>query len=254
MAFVRNQPEPSLVVAQTDGTQERVVASLKPPDGFGNFGKGGVTWSPDGTKIAAIVSKNDADGRYYSVIEVPVEGGTERPLTQDRWDGIERLAWSADGNWLVMTATEQSSNGATQQQHLWRLSYSTGEAKEITNDLNHYESVSLDGDSNVLVSVQGELSSAVWILSKGDSNKGVLVPLGGSKTDGVNGVAWMPDGRIIYTTMATGLEGIWITDQDGKNKRQVTRPEMREHGRRYHRAAISFSSRLRLRVGGRSGG
>ena len=32
----------------------------------------------------------------------------------------------------------------------------------------------------------------------------------------------MPDGRIVYTSNATGLPQLWIVDEDGRNARQVT--------------------------------
>src|SRR6266545_1223201 len=46
-----------------------------------------------------------------------------------------------------------------------------------------------------------------------------------SKLDGLQGVAWTPDGKIVYHSMAGGSEGIWIMDADGNNRSQLTTGE-----------------------------
>ena len=35
-------------------------------------------------------------------------------------------------------------------------------------------------------------------------------------------MAWLPDGRLAFTSTASGLPQIWIMDGDGQNQRQVT--------------------------------
>jgi len=40
--------------------------------------------------------------------------------------------------------------------------------------------------------------------------------------DGAIGVAWTPDGKIVYQSMAGGKEAIWIMEADGKNRKQLT--------------------------------
>ncbi|MGH9882489.1 MAG: hypothetical protein ACRD6N_13710, partial [Pyrinomonadaceae bacterium] len=50
-----------------------------------------------------------------------------------------------------------------------------------------------------------------------------------SKLDGFQGVAWTPDGKIVYHSMASGSEGIWIMDADGKNRSQLTTGETADY-------------------------
>ena len=45
---------------------------------------------------------------------------------------------------------------------------------------------------------------------------------GGARADGVAGLAWLPDGRIVYSSTASGLAQLWICDADGTNGRQLT--------------------------------
>ena len=77
---------------------------------FGNLFYGGTAWSPDGKKIASIAHGIESDRGFQNVVEVPVEGGAERPLTSQRWHQIQRLAWLADGSGLLMTAAEKASD------------------------------------------------------------------------------------------------------------------------------------------------
>ena len=133
IAFVRNvEGEADLLVARADGTGERKIASRPSPpsfSAFGNFGQGGVAWSPDGKRIALITANTDANGSFTSVVEVPAAGGEERLLTPQRWYQIERIAWLPDGSGLLMTGYEQAAEGSSQQ--VWYLAYPTGEAARI---------------------------------------------------------------------------------------------------------------------------
>jgi Tol biopolymer transport system component len=40
--------------------------------------------------------------------------------------------------------------------------------------------------------------------------------------DGLAGLAFLPDGRIVYSSSATGLPQLWVVDEDGRNARQLT--------------------------------
>jgi dipeptidyl aminopeptidase/acylaminoacyl peptidase len=45
---------------------------------------------------------------------------------------------------------------------------------------------------------------------------------GAARADGTSGLAWTSDGRIVYTSTASGLTQLWIADADGANARQLT--------------------------------
>ena len=40
--------------------------------------------------------------------------------------------------------------------------------------------------------------------------------------DGVNGFDWTPDGKIIYTAQTGDNQNLWVIDQDGNNRQQLT--------------------------------
>jgi WD40 repeat protein len=75
IAFVRNiEGEADLLIARADGSGEQKIASKATPPtfaAFGNFGQGGVAWSPDGKVIALITANIDSNGVYCNISEVP---------------------------------------------------------------------------------------------------------------------------------------------------------------------------------------
>jgi len=110
IAFVRNSDEESaLMIANADGAEERKLAIRKRVGGiFGNFFQGGTAWSPDGKRIASIAHGIETDRGFQNVVEVPVEGGAERPVTPKQWFQVQRLAWLADGSGLLIIAGRAS--------------------------------------------------------------------------------------------------------------------------------------------------
>ena len=68
-----------------------------------------------------------------------------------------------------------------------------------------------------LQAVQTEGFSGVWIIPRGNVGQAKQITFG--KLDGLPGIAWTPDGRIVYATRDFDL---WIVDKDGGNRRFLT--------------------------------
>lgn len=217
-AFIRNRPgESALMVANADGSGERTIAIRKSPSSFGDLLDGGVAWSPDGKVIASIA--REATTRM-NVVEIPSGGGAEKPITSQSWYEITRLAWLADGSGLIMTAADALQSALSAQ--VWLLSYPSGDAQRITNDLNGYIGASLTSDSGVLATVQGNRTSNIWIVPNGEARQARQITYGAANLAGLGGVAWTPDGRIVYHSTVSGAHGIWIMGADGTGQRQLT--------------------------------
>ena len=94
LAFVRgrypNSDENSLLIANVDGTNEKVIASLKNPESFRTQG-GYPVWSSDGKTIACIVRNIAVNG--WNFVEVQVADGKIRPTATKAWESIKRIAW-----------------------------------------------------------------------------------------------------------------------------------------------------------------
>jgi len=42
------------------------------------------------------------------------------------------------------------------------------------------------------------------------------------KDEGLSGISWTPDGRIVYTTRIAGKQDLWMVNRDGSGNRQLT--------------------------------
>jgi Tol biopolymer transport system component len=125
----------------------------------------------------------------------------------------------ADSSGLVLIAADKGSLTAPQ---LWYLSYPGGEARKITNDLNAYNGVTLTADSSALATVQSQQLASIWTAPLGDAARARQATSGASNYDGFFGLAWAPDGRLAYTSNASGNLDVWIAGADGSNSRQLT--------------------------------
>jgi Tol biopolymer transport system component len=224
VAFVRSrEKESAMMIANADGSGEREVAVRTGGETFGSMFGGGVAWSADGTKILSAASRREGDSRGSSIVEVSIEDGTQNYITSQVWYEIQRLALVPDGSGMVITAAVSAADYRSRQ--LWYVPYPGGEPRKITNDLNDYTSISLSSESNALVSVQEDVAASIWIAPDGDASRATELRSVSGKLDGYEGVVWTPDNRILYTSMASGNEDIWIMDADGKNRKQLTTSE-----------------------------
>jgi Tol biopolymer transport system component len=123
----------------------------------------------------------------------------------------------SDGSGLIVAATDDGSFPAHQ---VWHVSYPGGEVRRITNDTNGYAGIRLTADSTALVTVRTEQISNVWTAPGGDASRASQIT--SSNSDGVGGISWTPDGKIVYTTMARGSSNISIVNADGTGQRQLT--------------------------------
>jgi serine/threonine protein kinase/Tol biopolymer transport system component len=214
MAFLRaDQQGNILMLANTDGTGERNLASRKIPN---QFRPGMPVWSPDG-RVIACPARNVISGLHFEVIEVRVEDGKQKSISSQKWQYVEKLAWLSDSSGLVMIAQDEAS-----ARQVWQLSYPSGEARKITNDLNSYSGLSLTADSSALVTVQSEQVSNLWIAPSGEASRARQITSGTGTNDGIEGISWTPDSSIVYHSTVAGTDDLWIIAPDGANPKKLT--------------------------------
>jgi Tol biopolymer transport system component len=197
-----------LMIANEDGSGERQLAVRKWPNGF----EGSVAWSPDGKAIATAVDNTDTRGKYASLVEVPVQGGTEHPVTSKHWNWIVDLVWAPDGRGLIVNTAERDS-GPLQIEY---VSYANGEVRRITGDPNYYHSVSVTANSRVIATMQFEFSFDAWVapMAALDNAKPITSHGRGDEP------TWSPHGKIVHWSYDDG--NIWLIGSDGSNPRQLT--------------------------------
>ncbi len=223
MTFVRGDKSLSrLLIANADGTNERVLAVLRQPEFF-RMDWNAPSWSSDGKTIACQARLKDERGHYETVIGVEVANGSYKPLTSKRWSNVGQPVWLADQSGLLVTASES----ATGPEQIWHISSGTGEATRVTHDLNNYYDLSITADSGKLSAVQETSVSTIWIAPDGDANRAKQIA---SEVGPEKDLAWMPDGRIVYRSNAGGTPEIWVMNSDGSNPTQLTTDARVTHG------------------------
>ncbi|MBA2301997.1 MAG: PD40 domain-containing protein [Acidobacteria bacterium] len=203
----------ALMIADAEGRGGFVRAVRKSPDAFTWAGAGPV-WTADGMRIITAASSIDSHGAYSSLVQVHTATGAQTPLGSRRFTEVGRLAWLADDG-LALAASDRL--GANQ---LWQVSYPSGEALQITNDESkNYLGVSVTAGGDV-VTVQREPQASIRVAEEGDPRRIRQVSAG--KYDGRHGLTWTPDGRIVYHSLESGNEDLWIMNPDGTGRRQLT--------------------------------
>lgn len=218
-AYIRQGAETALIVANADGSGERTLTTRIAPEFFYPH-QDGIAWSPDGQTIACHAGGTDDAGYYHNIVAVRVEDGSEQAMTSRRWKWIGGLGWLSDGSGLLLSASDHPAGWDVKQ--IWQITYPQGDARRITNDLSGYLGLSLTADASTVLTVQETTVSSMWIVPGSDIAQTKLLTAGNS--DGQDGLAWTPDGRIVYTSKANGRndQQLWIVDADGNNAKPLT--------------------------------
>jgi Tol biopolymer transport system component len=210
-SMVRGTTE--LIVAGTSGGNAHAVATATAPD---RFASEGLAWSPDG-KTILVPAASTRPGVLTVMYAVDLASGTAHPVG-DPWAFLRDVQWLPDGRSYLLTAVDMSGQSNPQ---IWQVTYPEGVRSRVTNDLNTYFGLSLSSDATSLATVQAEITASVYI-AEGADKAPRRVSGGPGRADGNNGLAWMPDGRIVFSSTASGLPQLWITDANGQNATQLT--------------------------------
>jgi len=207
VAFLRTDVEKgtdSLLIANADGSSERVLAVRNRPAQFYSQGRAALpnvhpAWSPDGQTIAAYGSTGNGPGQQQ-IVFVNVSDGTERSV------GLSAIAGEPQGlAWLdneSLVANQAFQDGSPEQ--LWRVSSRDGRVSRITNDLNAYTGVSLSVDRTTLVTTRSETTASLWV-GDGSTSRGdeIVVPTPFTGRAAFATVAWSGD-HLIYESTTAG--------------------------------------------------
>jgi len=221
IVFIRqSQGESRLIVAGIDGANERVLSIRSQPEYY-QINWSAPAWSPDGKTIACPARLATQGDQYETIVGVNAADGSERTLTNVRWQQAGQPQWLSNG--LFLTAAERT----TGPQQIWHISIKDGEATRITHDLNDYYDLSLTADGTRLAAVQNHVVSSFWVSPDGRAANSKQVA---AEVGSLEDLAWMRDSRIAYFSNAGGGSDIWTMDADGTGARQLTTGAQAIHG------------------------
>jgi len=183
------------MIVNVDNGDERTLVTRNYPK---RFSIEGPAWSPDGKRIAVGAGDFGNPANMY-VETVEADSGREIRLGIGSWVYPRRVNWQPDGSGIVFASSQ--AGGPSLNSQLWEVSYPQGKAQRITNDLNLYVDETITADGSAIVTVQTAIHTNLWVASTSEiaRPKGAKqITSGPTLADGYLGLAWMPDGRILY--------------------------------------------------------
>ena len=193
----------SLFMADIDGRNERRLATRSAPIRIGDN-----KFSTDGRSIAFAAGQSRTGSDDFELFNVDVATGNESPITPERFFNIKSIEWLPGGNELLFTARRHTQ----QTFSIWKASIATGSVTQLTRDDANFSKLSLDAEARNLVVTKFDNKFTIFVEDVQDRSKRRAL------TPGMNCV-FAPDGRIVFQS---NDGDVWITNSDGKNKRQLT--------------------------------
>jgi serine/threonine protein kinase/Tol biopolymer transport system component len=210
MVFARyTDKENDLLIANADGSGEKRVLALPVKEHIRPF-----AWAPDGQTIAFGIDELGAGGSNCVAL-IASSGSKERRIVRNV-RAISAIAWLPDQSGLVLTGAPPETDVPAP----WIVSLPDASLRRVTNDLADYRGVSLTEDSKRWVTLEKQMDSSLWVAPAGNPTQAVQLRQGAGKQDGMRGIAWLPDGRLVYAD-GVGKSELWLLDRD-RGRLQVT--------------------------------
>lgn len=208
--------ETLLGISDIDGSNSKILIRGKHDKRyFEMFKSSPVAWSPAGKEIAVAVTDKNEKGSQSSILIVNPNDGSERYLTEKRWKSVSNPTWLDEDN-LAFIASEEENSG----NQIWLISEKTGEAKQLTNELQNY--IWLAANNGKILAVQVNSFSSLRIADFNESEKTLKPQEIFTASDYIDELDWGKNGDIIYASRASGKNELWQMHNDGSNVKQLT--------------------------------
>ncbi|MBA2379906.1 MAG: protein kinase, partial [Blastocatellia bacterium] len=202
--------ESVLAIANADGTNERELARSENGEKWLL-----TTWAPDGERMmAAVYSPHDS---MCHLVTINVADGRQERFAGPSWLRIAGLQWLRDNDGILLTGRDPE----TQLSQIWHIAYPSGTPTRVTNDPNSYQGLSVATNAGSIAAVQQNRNVNIWRYI-GSAKEPVQATADLGRDEGMSGVAWVPDGRMVYTVRTRGLQDLWIVGAGGSDGRQLT--------------------------------
>jgi Tol biopolymer transport system component len=203
--------EGDLIVANVDGSGERVLASAA---GTERLDYVTPAWSPDGKQIAGFIASNRGGTHGELTLFDAGTGKRERLGAQVWYAWTDKIVWAPDGSGIYLTASLTPTGGLANQ--IWFVSVPSAVATRVFTDTNFYSTIAITADGRTMVSVQMNVTGDV-ARSKPDGTGAAVLT---SADQIVQSVGAAGD-RIVYGAYANDTGNLWLLDGKG-GKQQLT--------------------------------
>jgi Tol biopolymer transport system component/DNA-binding winged helix-turn-helix (wHTH) protein len=209
--------ESHVVIVDTRSNATRVLSIRKSPESFVLMKP---AWSPRGTRLAVFVA-TDASPRRLSLLTIDVNDGSAQRIASLNLALVAGAVWLPDGRHLIVSASERRAS----PQRLWSVSIASGEMRPLTKDVSDYTLAGVTPDGSRVVAVSREAVRSLWTADAGAPDHARRIAVDSGDFGGFEGLAWAPDGRLLYTMEESGNVDIWSIDPlSGERRRLTTDP------------------------------
>jgi serine/threonine protein kinase/Tol biopolymer transport system component/tetratricopeptide (TPR) repeat protein len=220
IAFVRTSLNADqLVIVRNDGSGARVLTERRHPDEF--LWSSSPAWSPDGRTIAAAINQAGKQAGIASIIGIDARSGKTRLLCSRSFQFVEQMGWLPDGQGVLVSGHERDASF----QQIWLLPVNGEDPLRITNDLSDYSGISATS-ALAFTAVQTQLRSGIFVSENGEPSNAQLIT---GDTGRYFDLAWQSEGKILYSSDASGNADIYVMNADGTEDRRLTLDSARDY-------------------------
>ena len=202
----------ALMVAGADGKNVRRLIGGKGEIWYA----GAPSWSPDG-KLIAVDKGMWKPNFHHEIVVVQADDGQEIWTTSGNWLSSNQPAWEKDGRAIVFLASERNRPNKTQ---IMRATYPAGRVERLTRDLSSYGSLTMTDDNSVICAVYNEFHFGLSI-SEGATLGVESKEISSGSDDGVFGISWTTDGRLLFPSQGADGVDLWRIADDGSGPQML---------------------------------
>ena len=227
-------PDSRLLLDSADGSTQTVLAVRRPPESFVYLTP---AWSPDGLALAVMARRQGALG-FTELLTLDRRTGRQLSSRLVPIAVPDQLLWRRDGSFLIAARARFA-----QPRRLWFVAPGSSEPTAITTDAADYSLAGETPDGRHVMAVRAEVERQVWVADTEGATRPRVIAQSAGSLDDMDGIAWTPDGRVLYPALDSGNVDLWSIDPASGVRRRLTS----DAGDDYHPAVaaggrIAFAS------------
>ena len=204
-----------LVTVRADGTDPRTIARSDVRYAFFNY-----IWTSE-DRIAYSEGIRTPGGIDWYVAEIPADGGAESKIVGPHSTPIKIIQELNRSEIGALATDPQTGLG-----QLW-LFNRNGDIRRVTNDTNHYTSLTLAPGARRMLATHTESEDSLWDVDLanllGDRTQTPIARQLNLPPGGYSDPVWTPDGDIVYLSLSGGeTNELWWIKSDGTGQRRLT--------------------------------
>ena len=209
---IRDKNEDQVLIADADGTGERVIYHRLIGAGAGL--NTDLSWSAD--DLIAAGTFDTGKGRISSILLFRPDGTLVKSFPLPTLANV--VAWMPDSSGLLFVAGEKSAGLRWQ---IWFQPFPSGEPVRVSNDLSNYLSISITADGKAFVTTQQRSVATIYVADSPpllrEKIKWNLIPISTEQASGYD-LAWTATGTLLQRDAAWR---VYATNADGSNRVRV---------------------------------